>query len=70
MAKYKFQTDYEKQLEYQKKRNMPLLRKKVAQFNKIKGVRVGDWIKDKYTGDISRVTYIWRDEEKSLKQSH
>lgn len=59
---YKFTSEYEKRLARDRKENLPLFKKREKEYNQIKGIRVGDWVKEK-NGDFSRVTYIWRDEK-------
>lgn len=50
----------EKELESDRKANMQLFKKRERAYNKIKGIRTGDWVKE--NGKYTRVTYIWRDE--------
>lgn len=46
-------------LRRKRKENMALFKKLEASYNKIKGVRVGDYVIGK-NGKITRITYIWR----------
>jgi len=46
---------------YTKDKNERILREREHAFNKRKGIREGDYIKEK-NGNLTRVTYIWRDE--------
>jgi len=43
-------------------RNKKLFDENMAEYNKEKGIRVGDYI-EMPSGKITRVTYIWRDEK-------
>lgn len=52
--------NWKEEMEKTQRENHPLFRKLEAKYNKIDGIRVGDWVKHK--GTMSRVTYIWRDE--------
>jgi len=68
LRKNTFQSEFEKRKEEDRKENMKLFKSKESAYNSVRGIRVGDWIKDSYTGDISRVTYIWRDELDRIQQ--
>jgi len=53
-------TQIKKETKTHMKENMPLFKKREKLYNKKKGIRVGDWIKEK-NGNFTRVTYVWND---------
>lgn len=57
-----YRNEVRKEMESDRKENMPLFKKRERAYNRIKGIRVGDWVKEK--GGYTRVTYIWRDGKK------
>lgn len=57
-----YRDEIRKKLETDRKANMSLFNKRKTAYNRIKGIRVGDWVKE--NGDYSRVTYIWKEGRK------
>lgn len=60
-----FRKEMQKELVADRKENMPLFKKRERAYNRIKGIRVGDWVKEK--DGYTRVTYIWRDDDKTYQ---
>lgn len=57
-----------KQIEQDKKDNMDLLNSRLKKYYKRELIQEGDWIIDKYTYDMSRVTEVWKDEHDVIFQ--
>lgn len=51
---------FRQDLKMDQKNNMKLFLKRESVYNKIQGIRVGDFIKEK-NGRLTRVTHIWPD---------
>lgn len=57
----KYKREFERRLKEERVENRPIVRKNMSKYNKIPGVREGDFVKAP-NGKMYRIAYIWRDE--------